>query len=91
MIGVVMALDSIANEELNLLVAGSRYPLTGRNCPDQTGHIEIEVQKGQSPGLFVQIFRSGVICRLFFLAWNTDVRNPMAEEKKLPELLSLEK
>lgn len=41
--GAETGLESAGDEEVYLPLNGSRYLLNGRSCPDQTGHIDIEV------------------------------------------------
>lgn len=63
-IGVLMAFGFARNERIYLFGTGGRYLLTGLDCLDQTGHVDIELRDGRSSAVFVPMFQSKVTCVL---------------------------
>lgn len=88
-IGAIMALNFAGSEELYLPVTGRQYLLTGCDCPDQTGHNDLEVRRGRSSLFFVLLFESEATFILVYPAVTMNLKYPTAEKKKLPELLNL--
>lgn len=73
MIGATMNLDTAGDGKLHLRVTASEYHLTGRGCPDQTGHTNFEVWEGRSPGLLVQVAATEPLSLLVYPALYTDL------------------
>lgn len=86
-----MDLDCGGVEDVYLFVTGSFYLLTGRGFPDQTNYNKLEVWEGRNPGILVVISGSEAICLLVFSALETYALYPMSINKKLVELLPLDK
>lgn len=89
-IGAVMALDISRNKDIYLRKTGSLYPLTGRECPAQAGHIDLEVRESRNPSCFVPVFRSESICLILCHARKTYVHCQIDSKKKSTRLPRLE-
>lgn len=61
-IDAMMAPDIADNDEHYLPMIDDANHLTRRDCPDQTGYNNFEVQEGRSAGIYVLFLRSEPIC-----------------------------
>lgn len=77
-------------KELNLLVTGAEYLLTGRSYMDQTVYRGFENREGRSPRLFVMVSGSEARFLLICPAAHTYEQYPMFATIKLSKLLHLE-
>lgn len=88
-IGVTIHFYIFWKKELYLPRTGGLYPLTGGDCPDQTGHNNIEARIGQSTRFFALNSEFRAIYLLVCPSSHSYVTYKMAEKKKFTELLYL--
>lgn len=89
MIGAVMASESAGHEKYYLLVISVRYVLTGHDCRCRTRPNDSKVQEGRSPWFFLLFSWAEAICLLVYPMSHTYVHYPIADKKKIAELLRL--
>lgn len=90
-IGTIMALDTVLNEDFYPSMIGRRHFLAGRDCLDEPGQWNFEVREGRSPESLVLVFGFEAICLIVCAAQHSYLQYPIAEKKKHAELLCVEK
>lgn len=90
MIGTPMALDSAAEKKLYQTVTDGLHLPTDRDCRDQTGHNDFEVQEGRNPGFSVLNFGSETICLIVFSALHIYEHYLIAAKKNIADVLRRE-
>lgn len=88
MIGSTVVLGSTEEWQVYLHVANSRYHPASFDYTDQAGHSDFEVWDGPN----LSLFSCSVVLKGYTspFSFHTDLRYPIAEKKKITDLLSLE-
>lgn len=90
MVSVILNMDSSEYETIYLPVASSQYYLTCRDFTHHTAHNDFKIRKLRSSGLLNLASGTDPISRLKFPASCIYTHYPLAEKKRLAELLRVE-